>query len=112
MQKMQNLFNNRKVFYSVIIVLTLLFGVFSFLTIKSYSNKEEPKAKEKVLERETFTTYISDGNGGFKVDTSSVLNGSVSYEQVLSSGNHYTSSDLQDAINYNENNTTYTRNRH
>lgn len=57
------------------------------------------------------THYIPDGNGGFKVDTSSVLNGSVSYEQVLSSGNHYTSSDLQDAINYNENNTTNTRNR-
>ena len=71
MQKMQNLFNNRKVFYSVIIVLTLLFGVFSFLTIKSYSNKEEPKTKEKVLERETFTTYISDGNGHYKKYTSS-----------------------------------------
>ena len=70
MQKMQNLFNNRKVFYSVIIVLTLLFGVFSFLTIKSYSNKEEPKTKEKVLERETFTTYISDGNGHYKKYTS------------------------------------------
>ena len=70
MQKMQKLFNNRKVFYSVIIVLTLLFGVFSFLTIKSYSNKEEPKTKEKVLERETFTTYISDGNGHYKKYTS------------------------------------------
>ena len=70
MQKMQNLFNNRKVFYSVIIILTLLFGVFSFLTIKSYSNKEEPKTKEKVLERETFTTYISDGNGHYKKYTS------------------------------------------
>ena len=52
MQKMQNLFNNRKVFYSVIIVLTLLFGVFSFLTIKSYSNKEEPKTKENEQEKQ------------------------------------------------------------
>ena len=67
---LRKLLSNRKIFYSVIVVLTLLFGVFSFLTIKSYSNKEEPKSKEKVLERETFTTYISDGNGHYKKYTS------------------------------------------
>ena len=58
------------------------------------------------------THYISDGNGGFKADTSSNLTGWTQYEQKLSSGNHYSTSDLQDAIDYNENNTTYTRNRH
>lgn len=85
-------------------------------SIKEYNTFELSEAGTSVTGNKIYksvcTHYIPDGNGGFKVDTSSELTGWTQYEQKLSSGSSYSSSDLQDAINFNENNTTYTHHKH
>lgn len=55
--------------------------------------------------------YVPDGNGGYVIDNTSAVSNTVTYDVVSNGSRIYASTDFQDAINYNENNTTNTRNR-